>query len=345
MANNSNLDNTRQICRELIQNTESGKIKWRNTYENDDRLDFVYKKEVTKKKFLKFELIIKREKYNSKLNITFGPITKKLPGVSKSTITLSETVGEIQPKNQPMMYDLIDCISRKFNAGDIKYLKESKVNEFFSGNDAEIGARADKLKDYKLLNLMTKDTNDGKLMWEDTFHDRTVATFSCHFALTKLKKLVFTLRCNTESEIKEDNIFRVILKTTTPKGGSESSRIKALSLKDYPSLLPLIKVLCKKYLGRDFESPFTQERKKKIQTELLTADNIEQYKVYALDIIREIIRKLPSTLDWGDRFEPIYDAYEKVKTATTFEEINDLMYFAHQESERKNPIGTPRWSK
>ncbi len=359
------IENTRQVVRELIKKTESREIRWWNTIETSDKLVFKYIKKVTDKKNLTFTVTSKREKYQSDLSITFGPVT--LQGVmgEKERETL---VALLTIRTQPLLYDLIDALNKKHRDGDVKYLNESVLNEFFT-NDVEGKERSEKLKNLKLLSMLTKHTEEGKLNWEDTYHDKHVATFICKHALTKLKGLVFSVRSCDESEIKEDNILRVLLKTENKSGNisHNTTVIKSVSLKEYPALVALIQKLNKKYLGRKFESPFLNQKNvndldnftktiegKPKTHELLVADDLEDYRKYTLDAIKVMIRSMPNTLDWEDRFADVYDAYEDCKRATSMEELNDLMYKAHTISEKgkkpkskpkEGPIGTPRWAR
>lgn len=255
------IENTRQVVRELIKKTESGEIRWWNTIETSDKLVFKYIKKITDKKNLIFTLTSKRVKYQSDLSMTFGPT-----GENKlETLVSLLTIG-----TQPLLYDLIDCLNKKHKDGDVKYLNESVLNEFFT-NDVEGKERSKKLfrmkgevrlKNLKLLSMLTKHMEEGKLNWEDTYHDKHVATFICKHALTKLKKLVFSVRSCDESEIKEDNILRVLLKTENKSGNISynTTVIRSISLKEYPSLIVLIQKLNKKYLGRKFESPFLNQK-------------------------------------------------------------------------------------
>jgi len=353
------IENTRQVVRELLLKTESREIRWWNTIETSDKLVFKYIKKVTDKKNLIFTVTSKREKYQSDLSITFGPT-----GENK----LETLVSLLTIRTQPLLYDLIDALNKKHRDGDVKYLNESVLNEFFT-NDAEGKERSEKLKNLKLLSLLTKHTEEGKLNWEDTYHDKHVATFICKHALTKLKGMVFSVRSCDESEIKEDNILRVLLKTENKTGNisHNTTVIRSISLKEYPALIALIQKLNKKYLGRKFESPFLTRpsindlidfnkiiEEKPKSHELLVANDLEDYRRYTLDAIKGMIREMPNSIDWEDRFAEVYDAYEDCKKATSIEELNDLMYKVHTISEKgkkpkskpkEGPIGTPRWAR
>ena len=353
------IENTRQVVRELLLKTESREIRWWNTIETSDKLVFKYIKKVTDKKNLIFTVTSKREKYQSDLSITFGPT-----GENK----LETLVSLLTIRTQPLLYDLIDALNKKHRDGDVKYLNESVLNEFFT-NDAEGKERSEKLKNLKLLSLLTKHTEEGKLAWEDTYHDKHVATFICKHALTKLKGMVFSVRSCDESEIKEDNILRVLLKTENKTGNisHNTTVIRSISLKEYPALIALIQKLNKKYLGRKFESPFLTRpsindlidfnkiiEEKPKSHELLVANDLEDYRRYTLDAIKGMIREMPNSIDWEDRFAEVYDAYEDCKKATSIEELNDLMYKVHTISEKgkkpkskpkEGPIGTPRWAR
>lgn len=347
------LDNSRQVVRELLQDTESRKIKWINTFEGDEEYIFKYTRKLTDKKDIRFTIKSKRDKYNSELRITFGPVVEVLSG--GGTMTARKEVGIILVKNQPLLYDLIDTLNRKLRIGDISYIKEKKVNENLHSEQGKFDS--ERLQNFKLIAMLTKNTQDGKLSWEDTYHDKHASAFIANFALTPLKKLVFSVRCSDESEIKEDNILRCIMKIEN-KGGKIShnaSTIRSVTLKDYPSLIALIKKLNKTYLSREFESPFLNSKEKfplagstagfKVGKEIDT--NVEEYRKYGLNVIRTIIRDLPGGKndDWEEKFSGIYDAYEAVKKANTIDEIDEQIFKAHAHTQKKNPIGTPRWAR
>lgn len=347
------IENTRQVIRELLQDTESRKIKWINTFESEDEYIFNYRKQITDKKDIRFTLKSKRDKYNSDLRITFGPVVESLKG-GVTTIGRQE-VGIISVKNQPLLYDLIDCLNRKLRIGDINYIKENKVNETL---DIENGKfESERFQNIKLILMLIKNTQDSKLAWEDTHHDKHIATFIANFALTPFKKLVFSVRCCDESEIKEDNILRCLMSIENKQGkiSHNTFPIRSLSLKEYPSLIALIKKLNKKYLSREFESPFFNSKKSfplagstagfKVGKDI--DNNVEEYKKYGIGVIRTIMRELPSGKkdNWEENFTEIYDAYEAVKKCNTIEEIDNLIFKAHEYTQRKNPIGNPRWAR
>ena len=106
------IENTRQIVRELLLQTESNEIKWINIFENSEKLVFRYIKKITERKSLSFEISLKRSKSESDLTIKFGPVGDN---------TIETFIYFINVKTQPLLYDLLDLIGRKFDNGDIKY--------------------------------------------------------------------------------------------------------------------------------------------------------------------------------------------------------------------------------
>lgn len=330
------IENTRQIVRELLLKTESREIKWVNTFENSDKLIFRYVKKITTKKSLTFTVTSNRTKSHSDLTITFGPI-----GDNK----IDTLLKIITPLNQPLLYDLIDNLNKKYNQGDIFFLRESMS---FGEPDKD---RSDKLKSLRLINQITKDTVSGKLSWENTFKDKSTSTFITNVALTKLKKLVISLKVSEQSEIKEDNILRVLLKKENPRGPvtSDTTVIKSVTLKDFPALIILIKKLYKTFLQKEFESPFIIEKPNILNTKgyksiVVVAEDLEEYRKHILDSIKDIIRELPNSTSWEEKFTLVYDCYEGVKKAKTMKEINQLLLRA-TEVVKNNPIGTPRWAR
>lgn len=332
------IENTRQIVRELLVKTDSREIKWRNTFESSDKFVFKYTKKITEKKSLAFTLNSLRTRSHSDLTITFGPV-----GDNK----FETLIKIITPTNQPLLYDLIDNLHKKFNSGDIPYLRESM--SFDSDKD-----RSEKLKNLRLINQVTKDTESGKLTWENTFKDKQGATFTARVAITKLKHLVLFVKVTEESEIPEDNVLRVLMrveKINGPDVSSSTSKIKTVTLNEYPALRILIGKLYKTYLGKEFKYPFEVKPKppvldtKGYKSVAVVAENLEDYRQYILSSIKGIIRELPNSPEWEDKFGEIYDCYEKIKKSTNMTEINQLLFKATEVAKKGNPIGTPRWAR
>jgi hypothetical protein len=337
------IENSRQIVRELMKDTESRKIKWWNIVDSEWELIFRYERKVTENKSIKYDLKCKREKFQSDLTITFGPIVERLSG--SGTLIHTKLVSVITPRVQPLLIDLIDQLRRKYEEGDINHLRlrESKMNEFHSENQ-DVKERQDKLKNIKLLTTVCKHTDEGILKWEINYQDDEVAVFISTHQITKNKSLVFTVKCSETSDKKEYNIFRSILKTANTSGviSHNVQVIHSLSLKEYPSLIILIKKLCKKMINKDFNR--FVEKPKKTQLDLfnknsvaVTAKNEEDYKKYTLDVIRFMLKDQKIMLDeniWAE----IYEIYDKVKKAKTYDEMNDLLYKAHMISIGKSDI-------
>jgi len=329
------LDNTRQIVRQLLLDTNSGKIRWWCTYDESFSKQFVFKyiHKITKKKSLEFRVLI----YKDSSNLTIDYITD----IEKGSKTL---IDKIENKEQSMVYDLVDSLVRKYKDGDIplnpriKYLNEDKVNEFNSDE-----GRTQRVKDIKLISSLAKDTIMGKLEWKVSHKEDNMAVFMVDVPITTLKKLVFSLRCQEIPKHKEDNILRCILKTSNLKGPISHNTIviKSVTLKENPSLIYLIKKLCKTYLDRDFPLPKEVVNPSK----LIIANNIEEYRKYVMEVVKEMMKSIPDLLNYEDRFASMNDIYEEMKKAESFEKLNDLLYRAHQESKRTNPVGTPRWAR
>jgi hypothetical protein len=355
------IENTRWVVRNLLLKTESREIRWVNIFENSDKLKFQFIKKITNKKFLKFVLTSTRVKSHSDLTITFGPVNVEEPFGPKERETL---VSIITTSNQPLLYDLVDSLNRKYNEGDIQYISESMS---FSPTDEAGKERSDKLKNLKLLSTLVKDTDSGKLMWENTFSDKISSSFLAKIAITKMKKLVMTLRTTNGSEIIEDNILKVILKkdNTDPGSGGGISVIKSISLKEYPALIVLIKRLNKKYLERDFESPFivTEKPKDVGNSRLVIANNPDEYRKYIQETIKGYMRELPQSINWEDAFVELNDLYQECKETSDYDKLNDLLFKAHtinlkrmnairmnaiknrKPTKNEGPIGTPRWAR
>lgn len=330
------LDNTRQIVRQLLLDTNSGKIRWWCTYDESFSKQFVFKyvHKITKKKAIDFRVMV----YRDSSNLTINYITD----IEKGNKTY---IDKIENKKQSMIYDLVDSLIRKYKDGDIplnlriEYLNENKVNEFNSDD-----GRTKKVKDIQLISSLAKDTIMGKLEWKVSHKEDNMAVFMVNVPITPLKKLVFSLRCQNSSKYKEDNILKCILKTSNLKGdiSHNTTVIKSVNLNDNPSLIYLIKKLCKTYLDRDFKLP-----PKEIvnPTKLIIANNIIEYRKYVMDVVKEIMKNIPDLLNYDDKFASMNDIYEEMKKAESFEKLNDLLYRAHQKSERNNPVGTPIWNK
>lgn len=107
------IENTRQIVKNLILKTDSREIKWIASFENSDKVIFVYTKNITEKKKLTFEVILRRDRYLSELVVKFGPI-----GNSKFAMA----INHIDLRKQSLLYDLLDSLQRKYNDGDINHI-------------------------------------------------------------------------------------------------------------------------------------------------------------------------------------------------------------------------------
>lgn len=319
------IENTRQIVRELLIKTDSREIKWVNTYESSDKLIFRHVKKITSKKNLSFTLCSSRIKSHSDLTITFGPVDNN---------SIETLLKVITPLNQPLLYDLIDNINKKFNDGDVFYIGESMSFELSKGGE--------KLKNLKLINQIIKDTESGKLTWENTFKDKIGAIFIAKVAITKLKHLILSLKVTENSEIQQDNALRVLLKICVdePIISTKTQKIRNISLNEYPTLRVLIGKLYKTYLGKDFKYPF--DKPKVDKSIAVIAEDLEEYKKQILDSVKDIIRDIPTSSTWENRFADLCDCYDQIKKAQTMKEINQL-FFKVSEIIKDNPIGTPRW--
>lgn len=315
--------NSFEILKDILSDTYKRRIRWVCTNETEWKSTFKYKKKTTDKKFLLFIISSQREKYKSDLTILYG---------DKDNQTL---VSVITPQYQPALYDLIDHLNGEYLRGEIDYIKESS-------NSMREEDRTEKLKNLRLISMITKDTQLGKLIWENTYHEKRFAQFVTTIALTKLKKLTINVKSCPDSEISEDNQLRVMLKTEQQLsdqrliGSSNTNVIKRLSLKEYPAMIPLFKILNKTYLGRDFTSPFIEEPSNR---------DLEKHRKKVMMDIREIMKKMPnSSAHWEDIWSEIYEAYEECKKATSVSHLNRLLSKAQTEFGRI-AIGTPRWAR
>jgi uncharacterized protein YecE (DUF72 family) len=313
-----NITNSRQIVKELIDQTKNGEINWKaNQSSTDYKAIFKYFKKVTETKNLIFILTGRKERYKSDLTILFG---------ADGSETL---VAILTIKSQPLIYQLVDLMMKKFDDGELQYLKEM----FGGENDIqskERKERSEKLKNVKLINLLIQHTNDGKLNWEDTYNDVNDSVFLSFFPLTKLKKLSFSARTSVESQDQDENVLRVILKKNKINGTPDSTTvIRVIRLIGHPQLLELFKLLNKRYLQREFRSPYGEPEKKKSIS--VTAHNVKEYRNYTLREIKEFIRELSRNVrGWEERSQDIYKIYQECEKADTIDEINKLMFKAYQ---------------
>jgi len=330
------IENSRQIVRELIKDTESRKIRWWNIKDTEWELVFQYTNKITKNKKIKYILTCKREKAHSDLTITFGPVVEFLE--RGGTLTKEKLISVITPRNQPLLNDLIDQLNRMYDDGDVNYLNENKMNEFHS-EDLSTKGRQEKLKNIRLLTTVCKHTDEGTLKWEVNFDDRDTATFIATHQITPKKSLVLSVKCTENSDRREDNIFRCILKNANTTGSISHNVtvIKSLPLNEYPSLIVLIKKLCKKLLNRDFNKIREDRYKLSSKGVAVEVKDEEEYRRCILDTIR-VMLKDPKVLEYEKDWGGIYEIYELVKKAKTYEEMNDLLYKAHMISTGKMDI-------
>jgi len=344
------IENTREVIKNLLVDTDSNvpskRIRWICTYESQDKLIFKCTIKVTAWKKLYFTVTSRRMKHASDLTITFGPIVDHLD--SGGTLTATKLISVITPRNQPLLYDLLDNLNRKYVEDDVAYISEG-MNTFHS-DDPDVNERQEKLKNIKLLSTILQHTEEGKLNWECTLSDDNLSTFLSFYKLTDLKQLTFSVRSTNGSKKRDDNVFRVLFKKKLKTGNvsHDTSVIKTLYLNEYPSLIALIKKLNRKYLDRDFNAdPIST-----VGTKVVMLDDIDQYKEEVLTILKQQIRAVPIERDWQNEYGVIFDAYDAVKKAKTYEEINDWMFKASQSYARipkrrevkPNPIGNPRWA-
>lgn len=218
--------------------------------------------------------------------------------------------------------------------------------------DGQTTERTIKIKDYKLIGQLNKDTIEGKLAWKCTYEDRYVSIFVVHHEITKQKKIMFVLRCSNTSLKKEDNVLRVTFKKESDRANNSLSVIKTIHLIDYPLLNVLIKRLNKTYLNKEFISPIKKEDDvdvtPKIQnlSKAVEVNTVEEYKKHILTAIKDIMKKLPGEArEWESKFMDVFVAYDEAKKAITYEELNDLLHKATVCAERNNPIGDPWWAR
>lgn len=319
------LENTRQIVRELLKKTESGEVRWHIFSWTQQTMKFKYVKKITEKKSLTFILTDKNIRYQSDLTIIFGQKGEE------------RLISIITVAIQPLLYDLIDFVEDKYTKGDIPYIKESmqEFGPYSMGpvDDPSVRERSEKLKNSKLISLLIQHTDEGKLNWENTISDSTSAGFICYFKITELKKLSFSVRCDISSKVKEDNILRVIMRMNA----NHTKVIRTVTLQDNPTLINLIKKLNKKYLDREFSSPYDNKNIKDNE------ETVADYRSYVIDTIRDITRNLSHSRGWEGRTAELMDLYEQAKEAKTVAKLNSILIYA-QEIEKIDPIGTPRWS-
>ncbi len=213
--------------------------------------------------------------------------------------------------------------------------------------DLEGIKKTERLKTYKLVQMIQRDTESEKLIWKNSYKDKDSAIFIAMVDLTPKKQLMFTLRCTEESEIKEDNILRVTFRVKSKRNESQSVQaIKSVSLIEYPLMIVLIRKLCKNFLNKEFISPFAEKEtaaSKEKSHETIIATNIEMYRKHILTSIKDIMKSLPGNAsDWETNFIDVFVAYDNAKKADTYEELNDLLFKASNSAKKLKPLKRPR---
>jgi hypothetical protein len=345
--------NSRQIVRELLKDTQSRKVRWKCVKEDESKVIFKYEKKITEKKTLIFILTSRREKHASDLTVLYGPIEKDTKE--------KKLVCCLTPRNQSLVYDLIDQMNIFWANGDVDFIRESKVNEFHS--------KGHNYSDIKLISNLSTDTVKGKVEWIVNFHEGNIAVFLAKHQITPLKHMAISLRCDQNSKVREDNILRCILKNDVTQGGTSHSAkvIKSVSLKEVPSLIHLIKLLYRRLLQIEYKSPFIEDKKvgsqlsidfsggketkslttqeprfqplnkprPKHTTVVVDENDLEGYRNHVLDSIKLTIRELPNASNWAEKYTGVFDAYDEIRKAKSFEDIDEWLFVAMREAGKR----------
>jgi hypothetical protein len=309
--------NNRQIIKDLLEKTNSGEIRWRVEIERstDYMQSFKYIKKVTKLKSLTFIITARNNVNNSDLTILYGP---------KEEETL---VALITIQGIPALYNLIDTLVYKYKAGEIKPIRESMQE--WGGAAERASDSADKMKNLRFLNLLLKNTEDGKINWEDTYIDDDLSVFLAVHQITPLKSLTFIAKTSLNSKDKDENILRVTLKKRKNEEAlGDVKVIRALRLIDYPILFNLFKLINKKYIDREYTSPHAKKSVEKSVS--VTANNIDEYKFHILEEIRSLIRQLPVSKNYEHVSEELWELYQKCKLSNDYDNIGSMLYRAKQ---------------
>lgn len=288
--------NSRQIIKHLLLDTDSRKIKWINIKDTPQMLKFVYSSSITYKKKLRYELISRREKTQSELNLYFGPIEKEYKLIHTFNI-----------RNVPLLYDLMDSIIRKYNDGDINYIPE---NMSFDG-------LSKKPKTIRLINILYKNTKNDELKWTITSETDNMKIFQAKVNLTENKEIIFNFK--TSQVNMDDNILKVLFKIKDKKRSIYStSVIDSINVNNFNSLKTLIKILYNKYLGIDFDINFDKKTTKTIEVK-----DFNEYKAEILKIIKSMRDEYPKDSTIFNQSSLIYNAAEQTKD---YNVLNDLLY-------------------
>lgn len=191
-----------------------------------------------------------------------------------------------------------------------------------------------------------KDTESGKLSWKIIFNDKDTKIFSSTIYYTKSKYLTLYVKTSNSSKEENNNYLKIMYKIQDKFiDFSKNIILSTMTLRVFPNLIPLFKVLWKKYLGVNYSIPpdFRTGKEGKESSAIEVKDVFE----YRQQILFQI-RRLMSTLDkkiihWEKIVDQIFEIHKEAEKSSDYNELNDFLFKATQLAKRHNPIGKPRW--
>lgn len=203
-----------------------------------------------------------------------------------------------------------------------------------------------KIKMIRTVSKVRTDTDSGKLKWKILVNEKDYKIFSTSIYYTEKKYITIYVRTSNTSTEKNNNSLKIMYKVYGVEGNYNSTVLTTIYLHELPSLLGVIKLLWKKYLGIDFITP-NGIFKPSVNTKnipVIEIDNVDDYRKEILKSIKSFMRNLDrSVINWDDVFLEIQNIYEEARDSKDFNELNDLLYKASVISKKHNRIGKPKW--
>ncbi len=208
----------------------------------------------------------------------------------------------------------------------------------------ETSLESNRTRKIRTLTKVRNDTESGKLNWKIIFNDNKVKVFSSIIYYTTDKRLHFMVRSSNVSTEKNNNSLKIIFKSENKNISYNKTVVVNITyLTEIPSLITLIKILWKKYLGIEFTSPLLDSSYSQ-EASVIEVNDIIEYRIEITNALKQYIRDLNRNINgWEDVFMKLTDINVKARVSKDYNELNDYLWQASELFRNHDPAGRPKW--